>query len=40
MKWSFYAASVVIAAKPVFHLTCHAFVAPSGISVKSALRGP
>jgi hypothetical protein len=36
MKWSFCAASVVIAAKPVFHLTCRALVPPSGISVKFA----
>jgi hypothetical protein len=26
--------------KPVFHLTCRDFVAPSGISVKFALREP
>jgi len=31
---------VVIAAKPVFHLTCRAFVPPSGISVKFACRAP
>jgi hypothetical protein len=34
MKWSFCAASVVIAAKPVFHLTCRTFVSPLEISVK------
>jgi hypothetical protein len=31
---SFCAASVVDAAKPVFHLTCRTFVAPLEISVK------
>ena len=34
MKWSFCAASVVNAAKPVFHLTCRTFVSPLEISVK------
>ena len=34
MKWSFCAASLVNAAKPVFHLTCRTFVSPFEISVK------